>query len=475
MTTPASAELRSAGPSAGPSASPALRAAPSESRPQTRGFGPRGVGLGGVGLGGFGLRDAGCSAREAPPPYRARIARHAAGARSACAEGAPRFGARIPPGAVHIHNPGDLIAAMPALVGFPPERSLIIAVLCQTAESGSAGAASPVDGPGPVEEPELIDAVARFDLDQPQGSLRADMVAPYVVQVCAGVGAARVLAILVDDRGVVPLDERRSRSGRGPFGALARSLRRELAADEIEVADAWAVSACEPGQVWWSLLGPRRHGILPDPTASAVAMSQVLDGRPIRRSRSELTDLVATDSRRQAEVAARLAEVGAAAGARFEQAVRRGDPNSYSRCALQYVLRQIEGMAVGSEPDPSELAELVAALRDPTVRDAMFALPAGEYAEAAERLWITLTQTTDGPDRAEAAALLGYHAYTRGDGPLAGVALQAARAAAPGHPMAQLLETSLYMGLRPAHLKRLVRCGYEAALDLGINLRRTRS
>ncbi|MCP2298043.1 protein of unknown function (DUF4192) [Nocardia amikacinitolerans] len=126
----------------------------------------------------------------------------------------------------------------------------------------------------------------------------------------------------------------------------------------------------------------------------------------------------------------------------------------------------------GSEPVAApEIAEVVAALRDRVVRDAMFALAASDHAAAAERLWLTLVRgLPSGRDRAEVAALLGYSAYFRGDGPFAGIALEAALEADPGNAMAILLETSLRAGMRPEQLRRLARSGYDAAAWLGVDL-----
>jgi hypothetical protein len=69
-----------------------------------------------------------------------------------------------------------------------------------------------------------------------------------------------------------------------------------------------------------------------------------------------------------------------------------------------------------------------------------------------------------------AATLLGYTAYLRGDGPLAGVALEAAVAADPRHTTARLLETALRTGVRPHSLRELATIGRERAEALGIDL-----
>lgn len=102
------------------------------------------------------------------------------------------------------------------------------------------------------------------------------------------------------------------------------------------------------------------------------------------------------------------------------------------------MLYQIADLDSGAGFTARQMAELAAILRDRTVRDALFALAAGEHAAAAEQLWVSLVQSLSGSDRADAAALLGYSTYLRCDGPLAGIALQAALEANPSHSMAIL-------------------------------------
>ncbi|WP_433656377.1 DUF4192 domain-containing protein [Nocardia sp. CA-128927] len=377
-----------------------------------------------------------------------------------CADQAPPFDADAPDCAVCVDEPGEIIAAVPAMIGFPPERSLVVLVL-RSSPGRSDGA--------------IIDAVVRFDMEQDGGrrKLRAGMVAQCVLQICAHDDVAEVLVVVVDDRAVEPARRRSEigeRCGTGRFEALIDALDRRLAAQDITLAGAWAVRSIEPEQSWWSLVGPDRRGALPDPATSVVALSHVLDGRQIRGSRSELTELVAEDVEVRDQVAAVLDSALSVARDRYARAVRRGDPSDYSRQALDYVLWQIANTESGVQLMVPELAELAAALRDRAVRDAMFALAVGDHAVAAEGLWAALTRALTGRDRAEAAALLGYSAYVRGDGPLAGIALEAALDADPDHPLATLLETSLMIGMRPDQLRRLARSGYDTAADLGIDL-----
>ncbi|WP_433203763.1 DUF4192 domain-containing protein [Nocardia sp. CA-107356] len=374
-----------------------------------------------------------------------------------CAEPPPIFGDRSPAGALHVDDPGELIVAVPAMVGFVPERSLVVAVL--------RGAPDPDHSP-------IIDAVVRFDLD-PDGGRRglAAAYAECISQICAAEGATEVLAVIVDDRVREPHRTRRHGAATtGPLGTLIAAFGRRLAQAEVYLEDAWAVRAIEANQPWWSLLDVNHRGMLPDPATSMVTVAHVLEGRAIRGARSELTDLVATDDELARQVAAHLDTARAIAYERYAAAVRRGDPDGYHRGALEQVLWQIANTDSEVCRTAREYAEMAAALRDRVVRDALFGLAIGDHAAAAENLWVALTRAFEGSDRADAATLLGYSAYIRGDGPLAGIALQAALDADPAHSMAILLEISLRTGMRPDTLRRLAYCGLGIAADLGIDL-----
>ena len=74
----------------------------------------------------------------------------------------------------------------------------------------------------------------------------------------------------------------------------------------------------------------------------------------------------------------------------------------------------------------SAVARLACALTDPQVRDTLYALAVGDDAGQAEALWALLARTLPVPWRVEALVLLAFSAYVRGDGPLAGVSLEAA-------------------------------------------------
>ena len=127
-------------------------------------------------------------------------------------------------------------------------------------------------------------------------------------------------------------------------------------------------------------------------------------------------------------------------------------------------------VACGVELSDARLARLACALTDPLVRDTLYALAVGEDAAQAESLWAILARTLPDPWRVEALVLLAFSAYARGDGPLAGVSLEAALRCEPTHRMAGMLDTALQSGMRPEQIRELAVTGYRLADRLGVRL-----
>src|SRR6202008_1694069 len=96
------------------------------------------------------------------------------------------------------------------------------------------------------------------------------------------------------------------------------------------------------------------------------------------------------------------------------------------------------------------------------------ALSGGERAADAETLWALLARVLPEPWRVEPLVLLAFSAYARGDGPLAGVALEAALRCGGEHRMASMLDTALQSGLRPEQIRELAKTGYRLAARLGV-------
>ncbi|MFM1725709.1 DUF4192 domain-containing protein [Rhodococcus sp. PAM 2766] len=345
--------------------------------------------------------------------------------------------------AVRISDPGDLVSAVPALLGFHPHRSLV--VICLTGTS--------------------VGAVMRHDL-RPGETAVMRIVLEQFTAVAVREGADRILVVMVDDR----LPDRPSPCDLAPYREIVTVFDELLGAHGIEIAATHLVARIVTGAEWTGLDGTAR-GVLPDPTASRVAVAQVLGGRAIRASRDELEAVLLPNSLDDQQRVAYLIDDARARISCGDGVARTAtDPNGVDRHGLERVLVGIARTAAGEEATTEECAELALVLENPRVRDALLALSAGAYADDAEQLWIALARALPEPERAEPLALLGFGAYLRGDGPMAGVALTAALAADPCHRLATLLDDALQRGMRPDVLRELADVGRDIAAELGVPL-----
>ena len=356
---------------------------------------------------------------------------------------------------------GEVIAALPALMGFPPARSIVVMCLTPTGET-------PTRPNGKVA---TIGAVMRHDLVLP----RAGEPVPELMRaafrrfcaVCAREGAESVVAVLVEESLTDRHDPAISELCR-----LVDDFADHLDAVGIDLAGVYALPGISGGTTWF-VPGQEITGRVADPASSVVAAARVFEGSPIRASRRELEALIAPypPTVRQ-EVARCIDEVVERRDREYERCARDGGSERADRLELEAVLAHIEAYAEGTEPGASDFGELAVLLANRTVRDAVMGLATGPLARPAERLWTELARVLPDPERADAAALVGFGAYVRGDGPLAGVALAAALESDPRHRLSDLLDQALQAGLRPDAIRGLAETGHEIAVRLGLVLPR---
>ncbi|NKY86553.1 DUF4192 domain-containing protein [Nocardia veterana] len=326
---------------------------------------------------------------------------------------------------------------MPALLGFHPVDSLVVALLERRPPAGEV----------------CIKAVARHDLHITDKRLTA--VATQLAGIAANENASAVLALVVDS-GAQPASAPHHRHTH-----TVDILDRALTERGVVLASAWATRMIEAGAPWWSLLDASETGVVPDPDASALAASFVVAGHPIRRSREELTRLIEPDPGLAAQVRALLP---ADAGLGTQRA------SSEITAAVATVVEHIDTLAAGTRLTPADIARLAMALGTATVRHCMLGLAGTARADAAERLWALLTRSLPDPERAHAAALLAFSAYHRGDGVLASIALDAALASDPQHWFARSLDAALRDGTSPPRLGAVVTYAHDIADALGLDL-----
>lgn len=336
-------------------------------------------------------------------------------------------------GQFELNRPATLIAALPAILGFVPEKSLVLVSLA-AGELGSVMRADLCD--------ELADRVG------------------HLAELVAAANPAAAIAVIVDANGA------QCPRCNEEYRQLCAALAAALSQRDIVLWAAHVVDRVAAGGRWHCVDGCGCSGVIDDPSASPLAMAAVLDGRQLYPRRSDLQAVIAVDDPvRSAELAVALGHQAA-----DREIAHRADSVGCSRQDVENALAAAARVADGQSLSDTELARLGCALGDARVRDMLYALAVGENAGAAESLWALLARVLPEPWRVEVLVLLAFSAYARGDGPLAGVSLQAALCCEPGHRMAGMLDTALQSGLRPEHIRDIAVTGYQRAEQLGIRL-----
>ena len=329
---------------------------------------------------------------------------------------------------VRLRGPDELIAAVPHLLGFHPADSLVLVALT----AGRIGLTLRVDlAPG-----------TQADL------LAAQLVGPVCRQRPSGV-------VLVVIGGVGP------DASNSPGAAAVKALTIALAGRGIPVLHAAWARASERGAPWRCYDEPGCCGTLPDPAASPLGAATVAAGLVTFGDRAELTRLLTPDP---PEVLARRRTA-------LDRAARSDPPGGTTKAsrALRTVQDAVRAADRGELVlDDAAVIRLAGALADRSVRDACLPLCGGGSAEAAGRLWLALARGSPDPERAEPACLFAVTSYLRGEGALAGMALEAALLADPGHRLAALLQAALAGGIPPARVREVAwAAAAEAHAQLG--------
>ncbi|QFZ17513.1 DUF4192 domain-containing protein [Saccharothrix syringae] len=315
-----------------------------------------------------------------------------------------------------LHDPGDLIAAVPHLLGFHPADSLVLLAV----ERGEVALTLRVDLPAP---------------DHPDG-LAERLVPPLARHP----GAVAVAVVVGGGSGDPPEDL--------PHDALVDDLEEALRAVGTPLVLAVWTRATARAEPWFDYHDAGTRGVVPDPTSTPLAAATAARGYVTHPSREAMAGLLAPDPPELLSHRSELLDRRAMGAARPDPGVR----------ARHRDLVRAEVVRAAGRKRPltdEEVADLAHALGDPWVRDASLAHCVGEHAGSAEVLWTELTRACPAPERAEPATLLAFSAYLRGMGSLASMALERAEEAHPGHRLSELLREALDTGLPPDRLRRL--------------------
>ncbi len=332
---------------------------------------------------------------------------------------------------VRLTEPGELIAAVPHLLGFHPRDSLVVISL---------------DG-------RRLGLTLRTDLveSEHREPLAEQLTHPLMRQQLTGV----VLLVVggVSERVESPDGQPGVREL--PHRSLVDTVDDVLVAAGIKVQHALWAAATRPGAPWHCYDEPGCAGTVGDPATSPMAAATVAAGAVTFASREELAGLLTPDS---ADALARRGRLLSIADAEHPL-----DPATAARQFQRLGQLHAEAAVGALVLDDTSVVQVASALCDQRVRDGCLAWSVGAGAAAAEQLWLALVRATPAPERAEPAALLACTAYLRGDGALAGLALEVALDSRPEHALAGLLRAALDGGLPPDLLRDVARDAATAA------------
>jgi hypothetical protein len=309
-------------------------------------------------------------------------------------------------------NPGELIAAVPGLLRFSPTDSIVLITYAGQQEL-------------------RLEAVLRMDLPEPE-HVRAVADQLRLVALNHDAAAAEIL-VFGGDADPPQL----------PHRELVEELGEALDRGGVVLSHAVWAPGSEPGQTWWCYEDPECTGQVEDPTGSPVVAALTIAGVVTYASREELAASLAPDPpdalQRRAELLAALPPV---------------DPST----EFPFVRQAIDAADPDTEPmlDDPTIARLSAALSDADVHEACLSFALTPRAGPAERLWTALTRAAPPEAVAGPATLLAVCAYLRGDGALAGVAIEAARSADPAHRMARTVRRVMDCGLPPPKFRAML-------------------
>ncbi|MBA3278547.1 MAG: DUF4192 domain-containing protein [Geodermatophilaceae bacterium] len=329
---------------------------------------------------------------------------------------------------LRLSGPGSLIAAVPHLLGFPPEQSLVLV--------GLSGPRSRVG----------ITLRADLPLDGADHAPSVAELAP-LVEALRRDGASECLAMIMTD---CPDDD-----GLAPYVDLVANLDEALFEGRVDVGDIVLVRAGR----WRSYLCPDPHccpaqgSAVPAPSGELAAYA-AYSGAVVRDSRTALIDMIAPDSEAISATERALGHVGR----EMAEASSAGTSDAYRERIEELIDRRVRAVAAGTARSLNhrDAARISVALIDRPLRDRVAGHCLRQTASAAESLWIDLLRRLPAPLDAAPATLLALSSWARGDGAMANVALDRALDSDPGYSLAQLVRTALDHALPPATVREML-------------------
>ena len=320
---------------------------------------------------------------------------------------------------VKLRSPADIIDAVPYLVGFEPHESLVVLSLR-----------------GPRSQ---LGLTARIDLP---GAKSASACARNFVGYLKRDGAARAIIVLYP-----PSDGILHPSVK----PLAAALTKQLTRARIEVSEVLCV--CD-GR-WWSMqctdaeCCPPTGSLIARDVTSELAVAMTVEGRVVLGSREELAHMLdPVGGVAAAAMACAIPRVREEFAARVAAGNRREVVAESLDLFRAAVYARIAGVV--EELTVDEAARLIAALEYWGARDELLTWFDGDRGEATRGLLLELVRRSVLPGEAAALTVLAWVCYLRGEGVLAGIAIDRARTADPQYSLAELLDQVLCGAVNPS-------------------------
>ncbi|PPS90100.1 DUF4192 domain-containing protein [Streptomyces sp. MH60] len=367
---------------------------------------------------------------------------------------------------VTLRTPAELADALPYLLGYRPEDSIVLAALRDRDGRGRFGGRARLGIPASPDD--WAGAAGQLVHGLVTGSERR------------GVRPEQMVAYLCQEPG-------RGETGRDVMERLrplAQKLRVECGALDIPVVEALCIS---DGRFWSyccdeAACCPAEGLPMGLPGTSVLAAAATYAGIQVRGSLSELrARMLPREDAVAVEQTAALDAAAAVLVSRILDADGRAEVAEETLEAAERLMRRLtEAPPVSGVPAEDlrddqllghdEAAALILGLQDRTTRDRAAAWMEGDEAAPAMRLWRALARRCVGPYGEHAAApltLAGWVAWSTGDELEAREALAMALGADPDYLFARLLHQACNEGLDPESIRRCLREGREGGEGAG--------
>ncbi|MFD9432104.1 DUF4192 domain-containing protein [Streptomyces sp. NPDC060002] len=366
------------------------------------------------------------------------------------------YGARAADHQVTLRTPGELADALPYLLGYRPEDSIVLVALHDRGGRGRFGGRARLGIPA---NPDDWEAVAQ---QLAQGLVKGSE--------RRGIRPANMVAYLCQEPG-------KGETGRQVMERLqplAHRLRLECGRLDVPVIEALCIS---DGRFWSYCCGgkgccPVEGGAMGLPGTSVLAAAATYAGIQVRGTLRELrARLLPLETGAALEQEVALDTAGMALVPRIlDEASRAAVAEETLELAGRLVRRLAEtpvvpGALIADRRDDEllgfdEAAALILGLQDRVTRDRAAGWMEGDEAAPALRLWRALSRRCVGPYGEHAAApltLAGWVAWSSGDELEAREALAMALGADPDYLFARLLHQACNEGLDPESVRRCLR------------------